>query len=192
MKNPISRSLFNYWDSLRGLRAAPERADIEPGEIRHLLADMFILEVAGPSAEFRLAGTRLCALFGRELTGTRFPTIWGDDDQDAFGLVDVVAQDATGIVAGLLGTSSARHELPLELLLLPLRHRGRSSVRMLGALSADVPPVWIGVRPLIGLRTTSVRVLRPSALAVPEAVSQHQAALERRRRLVVLDGGLAL
>lgn len=191
MKHATSRSLFAYWDGLRGLRAAPERADIEPGEIRDLLADMFILEVAGRSAEFRLAGTRLCALFGRELTRSSFSTLWCDEGPDASGLVEAVAHDATGIVAGLLGVSAAGDELPLELLLLPLRHRGRASVRMLGALSPASVPLWIGIDPIVGLATTSIRVLRPAERARPAGkADQHRAALEARRRWVVLDGGL--
>ncbi len=69
--------IFAYWDQLRGERAAPERGEIEPGEIRHVLADTFILEIgADRRAEFRLAGTRLCALFGRELKARPFVDLW--------------------------------------------------------------------------------------------------------------------
>ncbi len=69
MKHPTSRLLHAYWNGLRGARAAPERGEIEPGEIRHVLADSLILEIDAPrqSATVRLAGTRLCALFGAEL-----------------------------------------------------------------------------------------------------------------------------
>ena len=45
MKHPTSRMLFSYWDGLRGARAARERGEIEPGEIRHILADTFVLEI---------------------------------------------------------------------------------------------------------------------------------------------------
>ncbi|TXM87718.1 PAS domain-containing protein, partial [Methylobacterium sp. WL122] len=69
MKHPTSRMLYSYWDRLRGQRCAPERSEIEPGAIRHLLADSLILELDMPhrTATLRLAGTRVCALFGREL-----------------------------------------------------------------------------------------------------------------------------
>ena len=42
MKHATTRMLFAYWDTLRGERAAPDRGEIEPGEIRHILADTFI------------------------------------------------------------------------------------------------------------------------------------------------------
>jgi hypothetical protein len=192
MKHVTSRSLFAYWNSLRGQRAAPERADIEPGEIRDLLADMFILEVSGSSVEFRLAGTRLCALFGRELTRSSFSSLWGDEGPDALTLVESVALDATGVVAGLRATSSSGEELPLELLLLPLRHRGRASVRILGALSASTFPLWAGIEPIVDLTTTSLRVLRPNErVRSLDKADQHRVALAKRRQWVVLDGGLA-
>lgn len=190
MKHATSRLLFSYWDGLRGERPAPERSEIEPGDIRHLLAEMFILEVSRTrSAEFRLAGTRLCSLFGRELARTPFDALWGEGAHEVPSLVDPVARDGAGVVAGLLGRSVRGNEATLELLLLPLRHRGRTSVRMLGALSCGVVPVWAGMDPVAHLRTTSTRILQPSERV--GLLDPHEAALERRRRLKVVEGGLA-
>ena len=62
MKHSTSRMLFSYWDALRGERAAPERSEIEPGEIRHILADTFILEI-GPD---RRATRYLCCESARQ------------------------------------------------------------------------------------------------------------------------------
>ena len=75
MKHPSIRELFDYWNKRRGGRPAPERGEIEPGAIRHVLADTFILAFdAGAGHPFRIAGTRVCALFGRELKGAAFWT----------------------------------------------------------------------------------------------------------------------
>jgi len=77
MKHPATRMLFSYWDALRGERAAPERGEIEPGEIRHILADTFVLELdAQREARFRLAGTRICGLMGGELRDGRLVDLW--------------------------------------------------------------------------------------------------------------------
>ena len=43
MKHAASRELYAYWEELRGQRPAPERAEIEPGAIRHVLSEAFIL-----------------------------------------------------------------------------------------------------------------------------------------------------
>ena len=43
MKHAASRELYAYWEERRGTRPAPERAEIEPGAIRGVLSDAFIL-----------------------------------------------------------------------------------------------------------------------------------------------------
>ena len=74
MKHPSIRELFDYWDTRRGRRPAPERGDIEPGAIRRVLADTFILtfdERAGHP--FRLApvvSTRYSIQFGELVSGS--------------------------------------------------------------------------------------------------------------------------
>ena len=54
MKHPSSREFFAYWDGKRGDARAPDRSDIEPGALRELLGDIFVLSYdkrpATPSA----------------------------------------------------------------------------------------------------------------------------------------------
>src|SRR5438552_16635655 len=77
MKHSSSRELFAYWDRQRGNRAAPERVDIEPAAIRRVLGDTFILGADdGPDHRFRLAGTRVSPLFGRELKNESFVALF--------------------------------------------------------------------------------------------------------------------
>ena len=180
MKHPTSRMLHSYWDRIRGQRCAPERAEIEPGEIRHLLADSLILELDMPhrTATLRLAGTRVCALFGRELRASPLSDLWGDSAADPWRMVEIVAGDALGVVAGLRGTNTAGETIDLEFLLLPLRHRGRTQARALGTLSPVSPPVWLGLRPLVRLDTLSLRVLtRPEVGALRETSDGDRATI---------------
>lgn len=190
MKHPATRMLFSYWDALRGERAAPERGEIEPGEIRHVLADAFVLELdPGREASFRLAGTRMCALFGRELRDTRLVDLWPERARhDVRRNLDIVVDETAGIVAGLVGTTGERETVDLELLLLPLRHRGRPNARALGCLSARIVPAWIGFHALASLTSVSMRVVWPSGRPL-ETPHPPLDALERRRRFVVHDGG---
>lgn len=163
MKHPTSRLLHSYWDRLRGERASPERSEIEPGEIRNLLADSLILAVDGPrrGASIRLAGTRVCALFKRELKAASFAEIWGTSSADPWRLIETVTVDTVGIVAGVTGSTTEGETIDLELLLLPLRHHGQTQSRILGALSPHCVPPWLGLRPLARLQTTSLRILGP-------------------------------
>ncbi|KQP39552.1 PAS domain-containing protein [Methylobacterium sp. Leaf106] len=205
MKHPTSRMLYHYWDQLRGTRAAPERSEIEPGEIRNLLSESLILELdmARSVATVRLAGTRVCALFGRELRGSAFAAIWGEGQADPWRLVETVAVDTVGIVAGLRGMTQRDEQIDLELLLLPLRHRGQTQVRLLGALSPKVVPQWLGLRPVERLESVSLRVLDPTYDVIDLARSDAAANLRnlpqpandslpvRRGHLMVHPGGRA-
>ena len=84
MRHSASRALFAHWNEQRGTRALPERGDIEPAAIRAALGDVFILGVdSGEDPRFRVAGTRVCALFGRELRGEGFVALWDAGHQAA-------------------------------------------------------------------------------------------------------------
>ncbi|GGK31370.1 PAS domain-containing protein [Salinarimonas ramus] len=192
MKHPATRMLFSYWDALRGERAAPERGEIEPGEIRHVLADAFVLELdEDRDARFRLAGTRMCALFGRELRDTRLVDLWPERARhDVRRNLDIVVDETAGIVSGIVGATGEGETVDLELLVLPLRHRGRPNARALGCLSARIVPTWIGFHSVTTLTTVSMRVVWPSGRPL-DVVQPPLDAIERRRRFVVHDGGRA-
>jgi hypothetical protein len=186
MKHPRNRELFDYWNERRGSRAAPERIDIEPGAIRSLLGDSFVLScVDGKDAQFRVAGTRLCALFGRELRGQTFSTIWDDESAaDLRDLLTIVMEDVTGIAAGARTGIAGELSCNVELLVLPLAHRGRLGARMLGALAALERPYWLGIWPAEPLRLATVQYV-PG----PAAVAPRPTRADVWRSLTVIDGG---
>jgi len=65
------RELFDYWRACAESRALPSRSRINPAAISSLLPGISILD-AGPKPDdiiYRLAGTRLPEIFGREVTG---------------------------------------------------------------------------------------------------------------------------
>src|SRR4030088_3060881 len=77
IKSGSTSKLFAYWNERRGSRLAPERGDIEPGAIRNVLGDSFIIAFDPEACHpFRLAGRRVCALCGRELKGEAFVQLW--------------------------------------------------------------------------------------------------------------------
>src|SRR4029077_1489463 len=137
MKHATSRELYDYWDRLRRGQPAPHRSDIEPSDIRRILADTFILEVpARETYAIRLAGTRICALYGREIKGPNFLDLWTSDDRQAIAtLAAAVSTDAAAAVLSLEGHTARRRTLACELLLLPLRHGKSGYDRVLGSLA---------------------------------------------------------
>jgi hypothetical protein len=159
MKHATTRALYDYWDRLRAGRAAPARSDLHPGSIRALLADVFLLERDELGVHrVRLAGTRICTLLGREWRGQRFTELFAARDRaDMAALVDGVAGDAVPIVAGIAAGTADGRFLDLELLILPLRHHGRTDTRLLGSLVAGEWPYWAGTCPLASFRLVSTR-----------------------------------
>jgi hypothetical protein len=192
MKHAASRALFAHWNERRGVRALPERGDIEPAAIRAALGDTFILGAEpGEDLRFRLAGTRVCALFGRELKDEFFAALWDAGHQAAMRrLLATVGEEEVGVVAGARGRTPEGFSCDLELLLLPLRHRGRSGRRMLGALAPLAVPVWLGASRLDPLSLGSLRylaeALQPLAPSRLAASFGHEQA---RRDFVVYEGG---
>jgi hypothetical protein len=164
LKLASSQQLFDYWNALRGARGAPERNDIEPGAIRGVLADTFILEFCVRTQfPFRVVGGRTSALFGRELRETPFLALWRRDD--AHEIVRVIEGAADGAQPFLIGARAAPESaagLDLEVLLLPLRHHGATHARVLGCCTPGANPHWLGLLPLRPMQISSLRALAPS------------------------------
>src|ERR1700710_1609351 len=103
MKHPSSREFFAYWDEQRGSARAPDRSAIEPGAVRELLGDIFVLSY-DPSAgyPFRVAGTRVCALLGCDQKGRSFSTLFTPGSRrDIEDIIGVVAEEMLAAVAGI-------------------------------------------------------------------------------------------
>ena len=136
MKHPASREFFGYWDEKRAGDAAPERSDLAPEEIRHLLGDTFVLSYDASAAyPFRVAGTRVCALLGRDLKGQSFTSLFQDDSrQEIEDIVGIVAEETLATIAGVSARSSDGSIAHLELLLLPFSARSHTPVSLTGLL----------------------------------------------------------
>jgi hypothetical protein len=192
MKHPSTRALHAYWNQQRGNRAAPDRADIDPAAIRHTLGDTFMLAADFvDELRFRLAGTRVCALFCREIKGEAFAELWDEDSRERIEtLLASVNGEMLGVVAGVTATAADGANTDMEMLLLPLAHTGHARIRALGALTPLVPPYWLGGMPVVELTLGTLRHIGPETdrLGVrpfaPTPVVGH-----RRHGFVVYSGG---
>ena len=165
MKHSSTRGLFDYWNRQRGARPAPERVDIEPTGIRRELGDVFMLATDfADNLRFRLAGTRVCALFCREIKGETFATLWDAESRETIDdLIAILSHERTGAVAGLTGTAADGDEIDLEMILLPLAHSGHARIRAIGVLAPMAPPYWLGEKPLEALRLGALRHIGPDS-----------------------------
>ncbi|HVX77112.1 MAG TPA: PAS domain-containing protein [Bradyrhizobium sp.] len=183
MKHPSNRAFFAYWDAQRGGERAPDRSDIEPGAVRELLGDIFVLSyddrVGYP---FRVAGTRVCALVGRDLKDNSFSALFVPDSrQEIEEIVSVVAEELLGAVAGITTVTEDGAPAHLELLLLPFNTRAHTPISLTGLLAP-----FGDVRGVLGdFRLTSWRYLaHPPQRLVPRVLRKLQVA----RGLMVYEG----
>ena len=194
MKHASTRAVFEHWDRKRGARAAAARADIDPTEIRYALGDTFMLAADfADQLRFRLAGTRVCALFNREIKGEAFAALWDEAARQSIDdLLAGVIHESAGAIAGVSAFTEDGSKADLELLLLPLARAGHVRVRALGVLAPVVTPYWMGAKPITELALGTVRHIgdgienHPAPRLVP-AVNVEDVRL--RHGFVVYSGG---
>jgi len=148
MKHAVTRTLFDYWTRLRGQRTAPDRFEIEPGDIRHILGDTFILEaIDRQTFNFRLAGTRLCSAYCRELKGRNLLDLWAGKDRDALAcLLAAIVED--GVVTRLAVEAPMKFEVSSAEAILAVVGQEEPCLLSVEASSQDVP-VEAFVEPLV-------------------------------------------
>jgi hypothetical protein len=193
MKHASTRALFDYWNAKRGDRPAPERNDIDPAAIRYALGDTFMLAADFVDRlRFRLAGTRVCALFCREIKGEELLALWSETSVPAIeDLLTVVNNEKVGAVAGAIGRCEDGAEIELEFLLLPLAHSGHARIRALGILVPVTTPYWLGEKPVVSLELGTLRHIG-SELESYDAPGLAPTNVDVRLRhgFVVYSGGL--
>lgn len=141
MKHPANQEFHAYWDEKRAGALAPERSDLEPEQVRHLLGDIFVLSCDQAAGyPFRVAGTRMCALLGADLKGRSFTSLFRDADrEEMIDLLGIVTEESQPTVAGLSAQAPNGGRFHLELLLLPFSARSHSPISLTGLLAPLSP-----------------------------------------------------
>jgi hypothetical protein len=202
MKHAGTRSLYAYWNTLRGARRAPTRREIDPMQIARLLPDVLMLDCRDDGmASVRLAGTRVCTFFGTELRGSLFSDLW---DAGSAGELEHVtaalADEAACAVLGASGHAYGDRSCEFEGLVLPLDGDRAGDRHMIAILSATQPalPHWFGNDVLRSLSLTSHRLTWPSGrMQAPQPVAAYDlpalvhAGARKVGRFIVYDGGQA-
>lgn len=217
MQHPNSLDLLTYWTARRGSRPCPSCAEMEPSAISKILPHVFIAERREDDGTmiFRLAGTAICLLFGRELKTTPLSELWlREGRRNASGIAQAVTAGKPGVLS-LDGLSKGGRTIRAEMLLLPVTGAMTGPAtgisgqvnRIFGALSLFEPPCWIGHDPLAGLSTTRFRLQATdrqglhagnraysradtrSLIATPYTLPSPLFGQRRSGHLSVMDGG---
>jgi hypothetical protein len=168
MKHPSSRQFFAYWDGRRGDARAPDRSDIEPGAVRELLGDIFVLSYDSEAGyPFRVAGTRISALLGRDLKDHSFSGLFAPESRGEIeDVIGCVAEETLAAVAGITATAENGAVVHLELLLLPFNTRAHTPISLTGLLA----PFEGNLTTLRDFRLTSWRYLHRPEKLVPRTL----------------------
>jgi hypothetical protein len=163
VKLAVTMELHAYWNRLRGARSAPERNDVDPGAIRGVLADTFVLDFdEGRGFPFRIAGSRANAIFLKELRGLSFLQLWRDADRKELNsILHCVADEAQPFLIGAEARPPGLGAVDIEGILLPLRHHGLTHSRVLGAFAVHAAPSWFGLVGAGPITLFSLRALDP-------------------------------
>ncbi|KQV81562.1 PAS domain-containing protein [Rhizobium sp. Root1220] len=170
MRLKTTIALFEYWNRIRGQDFAPSRSQIVPSDVRHILSSLFLLEMneSGRIA-FRLAGTRICDLFGRDLGSASLRELWAHGDDDIEKTAAGVMEHAIPALLNVTGYSTAGHRASFEIILLPLRSEGVGCDKLLGAIAPVAAASWLEVVPLEFLALDRSRLLHEQLGRQPDA-----------------------
>ena len=194
MRHPSTKAVYDYWNAQRGTRPAPERADIDPIAIRHALGDTFMLAADFvDELRFRLAGTRVCALFCREIKGETFAGLWNETSRDLIQeLLGIVTSENVGAVAGLRGRAADGDVVPNSKCCCCRWRIGPRPHPRPRRAGADGPPYWLGEKPVAELELTTLRHIGqevPGEQGAPEFGRRVPKGGRLRHGFVVYSGG---
>jgi hypothetical protein len=134
--HPGSRALFRYWEAVRGEMSAPPRDWLDLQKIRTLVPNLFMIERRqGRGYVWRLAGTRVCELWGVELTGKPALTQGDRFERETVNrLLDGVIDTHQPIVLRFRLNSSSGLSIAAEFVGLPLRARHGEATYVFGVI----------------------------------------------------------
>ncbi len=143
LRSPVLRQLHAYWNGKRGDSAAPRRDEIDPTDIPRLLPHVFLIEAMGEPTRFRyrLIGTEVVKLTGRDLTGRFVDESLGPDKLAAAvePYLTVIRQRRPVAKSGRALWIDKREWLEVEVLLLPLAGRDDAITTILGSIVRPPP-----------------------------------------------------
>ncbi len=174
--HPATRSLYQVWDTIRRGRSAPQRQELDLRAIKDVLANIAIIrrDPFELTFTFRLAGTALRTIFGKELTGTNFLHLWSPVERTTIADVasTVVAnhQPATVRFKGFAKDGRAEG---IEMIMLPISSQGeQNETQILAAIAPLTAPYWLGVHPIARTELISHRLIRTDPYAAVDTRPQ--------------------
>ncbi|MFO1122932.1 MAG: PAS domain-containing protein [Hyphomicrobiales bacterium] len=191
--HPSSRSLFRFWEQIRAEQSAPRRDQLDLGRIRTLVPNLFIatFDQRAGLYRWRLAGTGICRLLKREVTGENLLAQWDGFD------TDVASRYLGGVIRGLqpclirFRLQTDLHQmLGAELVGLPLVAADGTSIHVFGGVFPFRDPDLLGYASIDRIEMSGARSIWTEHLPGDQLLAQTQIAPEAPiRNFHVIPGG---
>lgn len=187
--HPLSRMLFRAWETMRKGRSAPSRTDLDLGQMRKLVPSLFIAEHCAKTNSFRwrLAGTAVGGLLGREVTGSDVLDGWDNFEGD------VIRRFLTGVsgthqpaLIRMRFTTDRGQAITAEMAAFPMLAADGTTTQVLGGLFAFPDAQLKHYDRITGRELLSARF----AASEPVAALPEEALAQARRKFRVISGGL--
>jgi len=158
--HPTSRTLFRFWETTRGEMAAAKKQDLDLKKIAKILPNLCILErdPDRPVYKWRLAGTGICRLWGKEVTGRDVLEGWEDfEKQTMASSFDMVMATLQPCVARFKAVNEHGLEVGVEFIACPIQDSKTGAIQILGAVVPFRAPDWLGTQDLVGFELSAMR-----------------------------------
>lgn len=191
--HPGSRALFRFWERARAERSAPNRSELDLQQIRDIVPSLFIVERDSRTRSFRwrLAGTSLCNLMRRELTGRSIFEGWDSFEANVIGRF--MESATAGLQPCLLRMrlhTDLGEIIGVELLGLPVQAREGGAVQVFGGVfvfASNIDPYYGAIT---AMELSAARHIWTEHLPGDRLMSQLEMPLAREfRPFRVIKGG---
>lgn len=148
---PGLRKLLEYWQTKCSSGRLPTRADIDPADLSFLLPNLFLMDVnMGEEARnrfrFRLFGTELARIHGRDRTGKTFHETLEEEPADgSVTWATRLVNERVPLFVGGRVRYLRKEWLKFENAMLPLQNDGGEVSMILGATIYTYPSAKGGV-----------------------------------------------
>ncbi len=188
-----SRALFRHWEALRAERPCPERNEITFAGLSNVITNVAIVERdASGKWQYRLAGSAVCNMLGRNVTGKEVLACYNSFESEVIGRVLNIAEER--LQPGLMRMRLVDQNDDItssELLILPVINTSTGKVQLICGLfelsrSGAESPVG-----LVHVELFSARLIWTEHLAgMPTGAAIDLMKAPPPSRLRVIQGGL--
>ncbi|MFT3986392.1 PAS domain-containing protein [Aestuariivirga sp.] len=192
--HPGSRALFRFWEGMRGADSAPCRTDLDLRQIRDQVPNLVMVERAASPAKlrWRLAGTQVCDLFRRELTGENVVEGWDSFEADVIRrFLNATIHTLQPCVLRFRLHTDHGQTIGAEMVGLPMLARDQATVHVFGGVFPFRESEALGYRRIVDRELSGARSIWTEHLPGDRLVRQLEKSQRQFRPFQVIAGGLS-